>query len=1665
MAEELQTYTVVAHDNPSKIARKFGISPELLQSHNGIDDPTKMQLGQVLTIPPKLPEPPEPQWHTEGGDFERYASIVGSRESRDNTKETYKKYGFAPLDKDQVNSLGYTGQYQMGGSALSAGNYLTKAAIKKMVAWGESNKDKQNAYILKPEAWRGTNGINNIEDFKDSFAAQTDAFKQFTKSNEKYLRKWGIITDETDPKVAFSHMMGAHIAGGPGYRKNPAASDSMGTTGTEYQQHIINNWDAWEAKEEWEAMQSGEGYTPEVLAAAQKLHNARKKTYNDVESHTIVAGDELGKLSKKYLGNTKRWKEIQALNEMEGTGLEIGQIIKLPVEEAPAPDEIPYGSSKYKGIVIGGERGTPMPPPAGEEIQYDSLEDPEGNITQVPHQETVTFEDYDSPDEAPEEKTERLHDESILNDLMGEVPIEEVTEVPRDPNMMSLDQEGVEGLAVPEEGGFAPPTVIEEPYTPREDVPLSEGTLYEASTGVGDDTVSNLVSDLHRPAMAAGDHFDDKVPQEDPTQNQTVADVQESEWEDLSTAESDEWEDLSVDSEWEDLSTASEPTVSNTPDYSIAETVALHSAQGTTFGTSETITGGAYAIEQMMTGENAHRSFGEAFEVGREAAKEMNRESAKQNPVTATTTDIGSGIATSILLPGSGLLKAKGAVATAKAVGAGAAEGAVAGLGYSQDGEELFGAGLGGAFGAGGTLVMKGAGKGWRWYKGEELTKELAEQAYETGSAQLAKRVDEKMYGSNSTDTIHYGALGEDMDIESLLLTDNPRVFRAELEKIKIPDIDSSYDLLSRNVKYDSKKYGLDYNKQLKEMQQVADDKAYQDLGETGVGDAVDLSGAEPHIVYTPQDITAINTMAVFRAESVSFMRYVTNADARASAKNFVGKGYVPPTSSSADQIGELVGEFRKAQKAGLADESAYRAFRLHKYTLESARDIKSEWISKKSRELMESDGYRREDAIQSARMEFKETLGKDISERERKFLENNFMFREIDRTTKGMDTEMLQNQAYRHGLMKDFFETKVLVEVRKATKAIRKSKYSESDIHLMMTRAELGELKIPSDARQAVAAVTKATKFVREASESLGLKIGDKGDFYVPKRRLQGAEYVHALTEFYNSKVQGAKGTLGDLIRSTVDKTDQEVEQMIKLVSRDKAEMIGFVQEMRRVVDGDLNVASIDSIFRSGSLQSGTLKKVVKELDANALHTRNDILPEFIIDRNLGRSLLKNVTEAGDLIFMEPVGRLLDGRAQILRGLGKDNASEAVMNFRRDITGQARKSKLSSTYDWVDKMKMKYGSKPVSAALDFYEMSVSAIYPNLVGGNPASVVRNLTQVITKTIPEMGMWSPRKIASAYGSALDQLRTTEGREALKRAGIISSDRSGLISEIGSTSVLTDSALANFQRSWNNFSMMAFNASDDLNRVVTAELALDISTAIVKKDPKALKYIDKLPPAIKSKALRIFRSDGYEIIDKRGFEIAIRDHFEVQTQIAYGKIGNSEFVRDNGRLFSMMTKWPIQVGSDIYSMTKQRKFISRFTQKYFGPLVLANMAAHQVKDAVGDDEELDAKTKFFLGNQYGGNFTGLSALSGPSALSPALTGMFAGVQGGGDMIEGLLYDDERAMRKGVKGVTGGVMQYVPVVGGGFKMYDRVQRGFYGDSPRLDNLLLSDEYDYDY
>jgi LysM repeat protein len=48
---EQKTYTVVKGDNPFRIAKRFGVHYKELLSHNGITDPSKLQIGQTLRIP------------------------------------------------------------------------------------------------------------------------------------------------------------------------------------------------------------------------------------------------------------------------------------------------------------------------------------------------------------------------------------------------------------------------------------------------------------------------------------------------------------------------------------------------------------------------------------------------------------------------------------------------------------------------------------------------------------------------------------------------------------------------------------------------------------------------------------------------------------------------------------------------------------------------------------------------------------------------------------------------------------------------------------------------------------------------------------------------------------------------------------------------------------------------------------------------------------------------------------------------------------------------------------------------------------------------------------------------------------------------------------------------------------------------------------------------------------------------------------------------------------------------------------------------------------------------------------------------------------------------------------------------------------------------------
>lgn len=47
-----QTYIVKAGDNPASIAQQFKVKADDLMAYNNITDPSKLQIGQTLKIPP-----------------------------------------------------------------------------------------------------------------------------------------------------------------------------------------------------------------------------------------------------------------------------------------------------------------------------------------------------------------------------------------------------------------------------------------------------------------------------------------------------------------------------------------------------------------------------------------------------------------------------------------------------------------------------------------------------------------------------------------------------------------------------------------------------------------------------------------------------------------------------------------------------------------------------------------------------------------------------------------------------------------------------------------------------------------------------------------------------------------------------------------------------------------------------------------------------------------------------------------------------------------------------------------------------------------------------------------------------------------------------------------------------------------------------------------------------------------------------------------------------------------------------------------------------------------------------------------------------------------------------------------------------------------------------
>lgn len=164
-----------------------------------------------------------------GFDFSAYALTLAIRESSNNPHE--------------INSLGFSGLYQMGAAALEDAGFIktgTVANLRDETLTSSQQHAVNNAALRSSSNWTGVHGVNSLNDFLNNSDAQTEALRLFTEKNEGYLENsiGGPLSDIFNDQERAGFLMAAHLGGHSNayklYAQDIASSDNNGTSIRDY---------------------------------------------------------------------------------------------------------------------------------------------------------------------------------------------------------------------------------------------------------------------------------------------------------------------------------------------------------------------------------------------------------------------------------------------------------------------------------------------------------------------------------------------------------------------------------------------------------------------------------------------------------------------------------------------------------------------------------------------------------------------------------------------------------------------------------------------------------------------------------------------------------------------------------------------------------------------------------------------------------------------------------------------------------------------------------------------------------------------------------------------------------------------------------------------------------------------------------------------------------------------------------------------------------------------------------------------------------------------------------------------------------------------------------------------------------------------------------------
>ena len=442
------------------------------------------------------------------------------------------------------------------------------------------------------------------------------------------------------------------------------------------------------------------------------------------------------------------------------------------------------------------------------------------------------------------------------------------------------------------------------------------------------------------------------------------------------------------------------------------------------------------------------------------------------------------------------------------------------------------------------------------------------------------------------------------------------------------------------------------------------------------------------------------------------------------------------------------------------------------------------------------------------------------------------------------------------------------------------------------------------------------------------------------------------------------------------IDVTGKEANDVlndIKSLSYMATTRLGEVEELT-----EKNVAElVGSLISEGKSRLG----LGYELSAVMSRSGQNIAPRYR-DLNLTSVAMRYIeSNVRNAFFSKDYTKLSDS-LDIVRAAGLKNAADWMQDHLEDVVGGAAsgKTKVSNmVLAGAETLKFRANlafqntrfedtivQRAVEGIPEFLGKWQSMIYPSYLGLNVKAHIRDYGQVLLKSAPELGGWYGYKTAFlSYKDAINASRDpstgrfsfTQLRDSLREKGVLGTSNitAEAIRDYGGKSVPG----SGLYRQSNEHLMAIYSIGDMTNRAVTYHMGKRLASDLAKGDEAAIKALRNMGQAAKSNLQAAGLRDAIEAGDMLKAGDILGKFLVAKTQFHYGLEQKAKYARFMGPLFSMFTKWPTSVGSEMIDIWKENpgayRKMKRYSQLYASPLMALIGIDYAIDEEFGGRED--------------------------------------------------------------------------------------------------------------